>query len=104
MFTLQAKPTFPAPVDIPRPGEPPAQINFVFRHKTRDEADALINAMQAGEKSLDELVREVVVEWQVPDLEFSDAALGVCFQTFPGSALAIWTGYRRALVEGGRKN
>lgn len=104
MFRLVASPTFTATVDIPIPGAGAEQVPFVFRHKTRDEVDALVDALKRGQSSVDDIVRDVVVEWKAKDVEFSEENLLQCFQIFPGSALAIWSAYRQALVEGKRKN
>ena len=71
---------------------------------SRDAFDALAARIADKTTSVEDAVREVVVTWHVPGLEFTEEALGTCFQVHPGSPIAIWFGYRKALIEGVRKN
>lgn len=103
-FKLQANPTFKAPVDIPVAGQEAEKVLFTFKHKTRTQFDALVKSVINGDTTVDDAVREVVVEWTYPGVDFNDEALSQCFEMFPGSANAIFTTYRTALFEGQRKN
>lgn len=103
-FTLKPNPTFTADVEIPIAGGAPENVQFEFRHRTRDAFDALAARIADKTTSVEDAVREVVVAWHVPGLEFTAEALGTCFQVHPGSPIAIWFGYRKALIEGVRKN
>lgn len=103
-FKLQANPTFKALVNIPIPGEKPDAVSFTFRHKTRSQFDALITGLGNGEIIIDAAIKDIVVEWTHPGVEFSEEALGQCLEMFPGSALAIFTAFREALTEARRKN
>lgn len=103
-FKLQANPTFKAPVNIPVPGEPPEKVLFTFRHRTRPQFDALIKSMINSEKTLDQIIQDVVVEWTYPGVDFNDDALIQCLEMFPGSAQAIFTAYRENLMEARQKN
>lgn len=103
-FKLQPNPTFKAPVDIPVAGELPEKVLFTFKHKTRTQFDALVKAVINGETTVDDAVRDVVVEWTYPGVDYNDEALSQCFDMFPGSANAIFTTYRQSLFEGQRKN
>ena len=104
MFKLEVKPVFSADVDIPIPGASPEKVKFDFRHKTRAEFDAMTESIRKEEKTVEDVVREVVVGWTAPGTEFSKEALDSCFQIFPGSPFAIWMSYRSNLIEGRRKN
>lgn len=104
MFKLEVDPIFTADVSIPVPGKAPEIVPFEFRHRERDAFDALIAAWQSGERTLDDIVREIVAGWKVPNLPFNDDALTRCFQVYPGSAHFIFGGFRKGLLEGGQKN
>lgn len=104
MFTKQLNPTFTATVDIPVPGATPDPVNFTFNVKTAAAFDALVQAVKTGEKTVADAVREVVGGWTHPAVEFSPDKLDECFQTFPGSPLAIWAKFCQELFEGRRKN
>lgn len=103
-FKLQANPTFKATVNIPVPGEKAEAVSFTFRHKTRAQFDALIASLASGEAHIDAVVKDVVVEWTHPGVDYSEAALVECLDMFPGSALAIFTAFRESLMEARRKN
>lgn len=104
MFKLEADPVFPIDVDIPIPGKKAERIQIDVRHKTRSEFDALVESISAGEKTVEDVVRELVITWTAPGVDYSPEALETCFQLFPGSPLAIYVAYRSSLVEGRRKN
>lgn len=104
MFKLEASPVFEADVSIPVPGGMPEKVKFEFKHKTRDQFDALAEAVKHEEMTTEDFVREVVVGWKAPGVEFTKEALETCFQIFPGSPYAIFAEYRRNLIEGRRKN
>jgi hypothetical protein len=103
-FKLQANPTFKAPVNIPVPGEKAEAVMFTFKHKTRAQFDALITGLASGDEHIDNAVKEVVIEWVYPGVEYSPEALDQCLDMFPGSALAIFAAYRDNLLEARRKN
>lgn len=104
MFKLEVKPVFSAEVPIPVPGAAPEKVVFEFKHKTRDEFDEMAESVRREEITTEDFVREVVVGWKAPGIEFTKEALETCFQIFPGSPYAIFSEYRRNLIEGGRKN
>lgn len=104
MFKLEVKPVFSAEVDIPMPGAAPERVKFDFKHKTREEFDALTESIRKDESTIEDAVRSVVVGWTAPGTEYSEAALSTCFQLFPGSPFAIWMAFRTNLIEGKRKN
>jgi hypothetical protein len=103
-FKLQANPTFKAQVNIPVPGEKAEPVTFTFKHKTRAQFDAMIAGLASSDVHIDSAVKEVVIEWVYPGVEYSVEALDQCLDMFPGSALAIFSAYRDNLLEARRKN
>ena len=103
-FKLQANPTFKAQVNIPVPGEKADAVMFTFKHKTRSQIDALLTSLANGDEHIDNAVKDVVVEWTYPGVDYSAEALEQCLEMFPGSAMAIFTTYRDNLMEARRKN
>ena len=71
MFKLEAKPVFSAEVSIPIPGCAPEKVMFQFRHSTREQFDAFADAIRNEEKTVDDVVREVVAGWTAPGVEFT---------------------------------
>lgn len=104
MFKLEVNPTFKTKVDIPIPGEKAEPVLFTFKHRTRGQFETLVKAIANGEKSIDDVLKELVAEWTYPGVDFSEEALERCFELFPGSPLAIFSAYRDALLEARRKN
>lgn len=104
MFKLDVSPTFETSVDIPIPGGGAERVLFIFRHRTRSAFDSLMKALAQSEISVDDVVKDIVVEWRDPNLPYSEEALAKCLDLFPGSAGAILAAYRIALVDGRRKN
>lgn len=103
-FKLQANPTFKAPVNIPVPGEKADAVMFTFKHKTRSQLDALLTGLANGDVHIDDAVKEVVVEWTYPGVDYSPEALEQCLEMFAGSAMAIFAAFRDNLMEAKRKN
>lgn len=74
VFSLDAPATFPAVVDIPRPGMEPAPLRLVFRHMTGEQ----LNAWLAGSKEAKsdaEWLAGIVDGWEGVNAEFSVDAL-----------------------------
>lgn len=104
MFKLKPAITFAYPVDIPRADGDDASLNFIFRHKTRDEfRDFLNRAGEAKQDDIDPLL-EIIEGWKDVDGEFSPQALRQLVQDFHGAPAAILSGYVAALTEGRRGN
>lgn len=60
-ITLDADPTFTAPVDIPVPGNSPVRVQFTFKGRTREEYEAWI--AELGTKSNVDAIMEVASGW-----------------------------------------
>lgn len=103
-LSLKAAPTFWHRVLIPVTGADPAPIDVEYRHRTRSDLKAYIDALANEEKVDTDLVADVVVSWKGPDAPFSPEAVSMLCENFPLSALAIWQGYLDAYAEAKRKN
>lgn len=103
-LSLKAAPTFWHRVLIPVTGAEPAPIDVEYRHRTRTDLKAYIDALAAGEKADTDLVADVVVSWKGPDQAFTPEAVALLCDNFPLAALAIWQGYLDAYAEAKRKN
>lgn len=98
-FTLAVSPTFKRDVSIPVPGDRPANINFTFKHKTRDELRDFVAGLE-GREDL-EVVLEVASAWGI-DEAFEEDNVEILLQNYPGAALAIIDTYLKE-VSGARK-
>lgn len=98
-FSLKPNPTFKRDVEIPVPGEKPAKLNFVFRHKTRNELKEFVDSL-ADREDID-TVMDVACGWGI-DESFDEDNVEVLLQNYPGSALAIINAYLNE-VSGARK-
>lgn len=98
-FSLTVAPTFKRDVSIPVPGDRPANVNFTFKHKTRDDLRTFVEGLE-GREDLD-VVLELASGWGI-DEPFTDDNMGVLLQNYPGAALAIIDTYLKE-VSGARK-
>jgi len=87
---LAASPTFKSKVAIPIPGGSPVLVEFIFKHRSKDD---FFNWAQnlAGVEDV-ELVKDVASGWDLDD-EFNDANITALTQTYGGSARAILDKY-----------
>ena len=105
MFVLQPKPTFKAEVSIPTV-EGEGKITFIFKHKGRKalkEFFDMLTSESAERDDVDSLI-ELVDGWSGVDEKFSKEALATLLDNYPGSAMAIFSAYNGALLEGRQKN
>ena len=101
MFKLKPDATFVATIDIPN-GDMPLPLKVEFRRKRAAEIQEWIEASKTI-KGVDALL-EIVVGWKDVDSEYSPAAFAELLQAYPGSELAIYLGFLRALSGAERKN
>jgi hypothetical protein len=94
-LTLNANPTFKAKVGIPLPGsEEAAEVEFTFKHRTRDELDKWM-----AEPAEDlQKVLEMATGWDLPD-KFTEPNVKKLLQNYFGAAGAIVTGYLAELMK-----
>jgi hypothetical protein len=94
-LTLNANPTFKAKVEIPVAGSDElGQVEFVFKHRTRDELDKWMS------ESAEDLqkVMEMATGWDLPE-EFNETNVQMLLQNYFGAAAAIVTGYLNELMK-----
>lgn len=89
-FNLSANPTFKAKAAIPVPGGKPADIEFTFKHRSKDALKEFMDDMK--EKEDVDLLQDLVSGWDIDD-PFNAESLEKMIQNYPGSALAIYQAY-----------
>jgi len=89
-FNLNPNPTFKAKVAIPVAGGKSADIEFTFKHRSKDALKDFIDEMK--EKEDLELLQDLVTGWDIDD-PFDAESLEKLVQNYPGSALAIYQAY-----------
>lgn len=108
LFRLSPAPTFTAPIQITRPGEPVGEITFTFRHQSRPDLSAWI-AGAKGRQDIDVLM-DVVCGWAGPvddtgaAVPFSKDALLALLADYHAATREIYMGYLRAIGESRIKN
>lgn len=94
-LTLNAAPTFKAKVGILVPGsDEPAEVEFVFKHRTKDALEAWMN--EPGEDL--KKVMEMASGWDLPE-KFTEANVSKLLQNYFGAAAAIVTAYINELMK-----
>lgn len=89
-LVLVASPTFKATVQIPRPGADPAPVEFVFKHRNKD--DFLEWIKSAGNTDDVDLILEMASGWDLDDA-FTVENVRLMTQSFGGAARAIANKY-----------
>lgn len=100
-LVLKAAPTFKAIVDIPVPGGLEAEIEFTFKHRTRDELDAFVK-LQTGRDIVD-TVLDIAEGWDLAD-PFCKASLQEFAQNYITGPAAVYEKYLAELVKARIKN
>lgn len=98
---LTPDPTFKAKVGIPVAGGGIDQVEFVFKHRTRDELDAFLR--RANELRDAALILEVASGWELAD-GFTEENLTKLVQNYIGSPKAIFEKYLDELTRAREKN
>lgn len=96
VFKLNPEPTFRATVAIPVAGAESAELEFEFRHKTRDEAKAWF-ASFAGRSEADCLM-DIVAGWHNCEAVFGKEALETLLQNYAQAGNAILAAYASELI------
>ncbi|MBD9419815.1 hypothetical protein IB259_11165 [Achromobacter sp. ACM04] len=104
VFSLTPPPTFPAVVEIPRPGAEPAELHLVFKHKDDDQLKEWL-ASASGAKSDAEWLLGIVDGWEGVSAKFSPDALATLVRNYHAPAVtAIVDKYLAELTEARRGN
>lgn len=97
---LAAEPTFKAKVSIPLPGAAPADVEFTFKHRTRDQ---IVEWLEKRDTSDIDSVKDCAIGWELDD-EFTDENIGRLCQNYLGAGYAIVTTYLTELRGARAKN
>lgn len=98
---LDADPTFKAKVGIPVPGRGTVDVEFTFKHRTRDEFTEFLD--QKKDIPGVEYVQEVANGWAFKDA-FTPDNITRLLQNYHGALHAIATTYTRELIGARIKN
>ena len=107
VFKIEANPTFPATVKIPRPGGDIAELQLIFKHNHTDDLPSLIKKgtkTSGSDSQADFLIADIVAGWPEGavanadgSLEFSKENLTLILNGNPGAGGAIFDQYLAAL-------
>jgi|UPI00039E6352 hypothetical protein len=91
-FKLKPDPTFKTKVQIHIPGQPkPGEIEFVFKHKTRDELRAFRE--EAKTKADEDVILDIADGWDVKDSAFCRDSLTELFANYSTAPASIVDAY-----------
>jgi hypothetical protein len=102
MFKLEPNPTFEVRVQGFVPGRPNDGLFVTYRHQTIEQFQAWQQTF--SEKTLEDLVIDVVHAWRDAPREFSREALQDIAKTYPAFVSALFDVYKTELFEARRKN
>lgn len=100
-FTLNPSPTFKAVVTIPVPGGKGADIEWTFKHRTRDQFKELMETIESAEDVA--LLMDIASGWDLEDA-FDEENLEKMTQNYPGSARAVFVKYIDEMTAARAKN
>lgn len=98
MLKLKANPTFMTKVEIPAPGGA-VSIKCEFRHMTKDQYQAFIEAEGKTKRTDEEALMDIMVGWANVDTEFSKDAVGELCQQYHAAPRAIVETFIRELTQ-----
>jgi Phage tail assembly chaperone len=98
---LVPAPTFCAKVGIPMAGGEAVQVEFTFKHRTRDALDEFIRTR--AERDDIESFLAMVEGWELED-EFNRENVILLLQNYIGAGLAVYRTYVEELVQAKLKN
>ena len=100
-LSLTAQPTFVIDVGIPVAGASPAPVKFTFKHKSRDELTAWLEASKdAGDA---QAIADITTAWDLDDKLTLENIEQLC-QQYGGAASTIFTAYLQELRGARAKN
>lgn len=103
-FVLQPAPTFEATVQIPVPGGESRPLVLIFKHKTREEATALLARQPQKGDTDGSVFDEIVAGWRNVEEPYSPENMTTLCQNFAQAAEAIIAAYFTELGVFRRKN
>jgi len=100
-FSLNPSPTFKAVVAIPVPGGKAVDIEFVFKHRPREEFKEFMDSMEGRDDV--ELMMDIVSGWDLEDA-FNAENIEKLTQNYLGSGHAVVEKYISELTRVRAKN
>lgn len=100
-LTLKAAPTFKAHVDIPVPGRRAEKVEFTFRHRTREDLAAWLDALE--DKSPADVVLEAASGWELEE-PFDKDHVEELLSNYLGSFRSLLDTYLQELAGARAKN
>lgn len=100
-LSLAVSPTFKATVSIPVAGGKPADVEFTFKHRTREQFKELMDSLE-GRDDVD-VVMDIASGWDLDD-PFERDSVERLIEGYMGSARAIINGYVLELTGARVKN
>ncbi|MDQ0082944.1 phage gp29-like protein [Variovorax boronicumulans] len=98
---LNPEPTFPAKVEIHVPGKEPAEIEFTFKHRDREELKDFAEAMKQMEDV--DIILNLATAWDLTD-PFSKESVEVLVKKYYTAPKATFDTYLRELTGAKEKN
>lgn len=100
-LSIVAAPTFKAPVSIPVAGGAPVDVEFTFKHRTKDQLKEFGESLVG--KADTELLLDMVAGWDFAE-PLSPESAETMLQNYAGAALPIYKKYIEELSQAKAKN
>jgi hypothetical protein len=100
-LTINASPTFKAKVGIPIPGADPVEVEFTFKHRTKDQLNDFIKTR--ADKTDAQSLMDMVSAWDFAE-ELTIESAHTMLQNYMGAAVEVYRTYVRELAEAKVKN
>jgi len=100
---LNPEPTFKAKVGIPVPGAGKAPVEFVFKHRSREQIKEWMKAQAESDDQDTDTVMDFAVGWDLDD-EFNAENVTKLCNNYPGAGFEILTAYLMELRGARAKN
>lgn len=98
---LTVSPTFKANVAIPVAGKAPVNVEFTFKHRTRDQFREFLEALEGREDAA--VLMDIASGWDLDDA-FDADSVEQMIQSYMGSAHAVLNAYMAELTGARVKN
>lgn len=94
-ITLAVSPTFPATAHVPVPGGAPREVQFTYKHRTRDELKQLFDEVKDMKDP--ELIEAIASDWDLAE-PFNRANIETLLQNYHAAGRAAWNTYLEELT------
>lgn len=102
-LTLNPSPTFKLKVKIPVPGKGNADVEFTFKHHSREKLTELMEIDGDDDISNQEYLARFVSDWDLDD-KFNEDNFKALLDNYPRAANAIMEAYTQKMVGAREKN